>query len=46
MTSFSLLHTLPLGSAILAGAGILTYLIYMVSEYHHSARPSRRTPRE
>lgn len=45
MNSLSLLYALPLGSAILAGAGILIYLIYMVSEYHHSARP-RRTPRE
>jgi hypothetical protein len=45
MTVFQLLHALPLGSAIIAGAGILAYLIYMSSEYHPSAR-QRRTPRE
>jgi hypothetical protein len=45
MTLVQLLYALPLGSAVIAGAGILAYLIYMSSEYHHSARP-RRTPRE
>jgi hypothetical protein len=45
MTFVQLLHALPLGSAIIAGAGVLAYLIYMSSEYHPSARP-RRTPRE
>jgi hypothetical protein len=32
-----------LGSAVMAGAGILVYLIYLTSEYHDSAR-SKRTP--
>jgi hypothetical protein len=45
MAFIQLLHALPLGSAVFAGAGILAYLIYMSSEYHPSARP-RRTPRE
>ena len=45
MTLVQLLHALPLGSAVIAGAGLLAYLIYMSSEYHPSARP-RRTPRE
>jgi hypothetical protein len=45
MILVQLLHALPLGSAIIAGAGVLAYLIYMSSEYHPSARP-RRTPRE
>lgn len=45
MTIIGLLHVLPLGSAIIAGGGILTYLIYMSSEYHPSAR-QRRTPRD
>lgn len=45
MTLATLLYGLPLGSAIVAGAGILTYLIYLSSEYHPSSRP-RRTPRE
>jgi hypothetical protein len=45
MTLVQLLHALPLGSAIIAGAGILSYLIYLSSEYHPSARP-RRTPRQ
>ena len=39
-----LLYLVPLGSAVMAGAGILVYLIYLTSEYHHSARP-RRTPK-
>ena len=45
MTLVALLHALPLGSAIIAGAGVLMYLIYMSSEYHPSAR-QRRTPRD
>jgi hypothetical protein len=45
MTFVKLLYALPLGSAIIAGAGILAYLIYLSSEYHPSSRP-RRTPRE
>ncbi len=45
MTVAEILYALPLGSAIIAGAGILLYLIYMSSEYHPSARP-RRTPRD
>jgi hypothetical protein len=40
----TLLYALPLGSALIAGAGILAYLIYLTSEFHESARP-RRTPR-
>jgi hypothetical protein len=39
-----LLYLVPLGSAVVAGAGILVYLIYLTSEYHDSARP-RRTPK-
>jgi hypothetical protein len=45
MTIIGLLHALPLGSAVFAGAGILMYLIYVSSEYHPSAR-QKRTPRE
>ncbi len=45
MTIVGLLHVLPVGSAIIAGAGLLMYLIYMSSEYHPSAR-QRRTPRD
>ncbi|HUE44198.1 MAG TPA: hypothetical protein VMP12_11555 [Candidatus Sulfotelmatobacter sp.] len=45
MNIVTLLYALPVGSAIIAGAGILTYLIYMSSEYHPSAR-QRRTPRD
>lgn len=45
MTFVRLLYALPLASAIIAGAGILMYLIYLSSEYHPSSRP-RRTPRE
>ena len=45
MTFVKLLYALPLGSAIIAGAAILAYLIYLSSEYHPSARP-RRTPHE
>jgi hypothetical protein len=45
MTFVQLLHALPAGSAIIAGAGILAYLIYMSSEFHPSAR-QRRTPRD
>jgi hypothetical protein len=45
MSFVTLLYALPLGSAILAGAGLLMYLIYMSSEYHPSAR-QRRTPRD
>jgi hypothetical protein len=44
MTIVGFLYGLPLGSAIIAGAGILMYLIYMSSEYHPSAR-QKRTPR-
>lgn len=44
MTIVGFLYALPLGSAIIAGAGILMYLIYMSSEYHPSAR-QKRTPR-
>jgi hypothetical protein len=44
MTFVALLYALPLGSAIIAGAGVLMYLIYMSSEYHPSAR-QRRIPR-
>jgi hypothetical protein len=40
-----LIHALPLGSAVIAGAGILMYLIYMSSEYHPSAR-QKRTSRD
>jgi hypothetical protein len=45
MTFVGLLYALPLGSAVIAGAAILAYLIYMKSEFHPSARP-RRTPRD
>jgi hypothetical protein len=45
MNIAGLLHALPLGSAIVAGAGILMYLIYMSSEYHPSARQKRRHSR-
>jgi hypothetical protein len=45
MNLVTLLYALPLGSAVIAGAGILAYLIYLSSEYHPSARP-RRTPRD
>jgi hypothetical protein len=45
MSLATLLYALPLGSAVIAGAGILAYLIYLSSEYHSSARP-RRTPRD
>ena len=45
MLFIKLLYLVPLGSAILAGAGILAYLIYLSSEYHPSAQ-SRRTPRD
>ena len=45
MTLAGLFYALPLGSAIIAGAGILAYLIYMSSEYHPSAH-QRRTPRD
>jgi hypothetical protein len=45
MTFVQLLQALPIGSAVIAGAGILAYLIYMSSEFHPSARP-RRTPRD
>jgi hypothetical protein len=45
MNFVSLLYDLPLGSAIIAGAAILGYLIYLNSEFHPSARP-RRTPRD
>lgn len=45
MNFLGLLNALPLGTAVLAGAAGLAYLIYMSSEYHPSARP-RRTPRE
>jgi len=45
MILVTLLYILPLGSAIIAGAGILTYLIYLNSEYYPSSR-RRRTPRE
>jgi hypothetical protein len=44
MDFVGLLYALPLGTAVLAGAAGLIYLIYMSSEYHPSARP-RRTPR-
>jgi hypothetical protein len=37
-----LLYWVPLGSAVMAGGGILVYLIYLTSEYHDSARPRRR----
>jgi hypothetical protein len=45
MTLVGFFYALPLGSAVLAGAAILAYLIYMNSEFHPSARP-RRTPRD
>ncbi|MBV9886718.1 MAG: hypothetical protein JO119_09250 [Acidobacteria bacterium] len=45
MTLVGLLSALPVGSAVIAGAGILIYLIYMSSEFHPSARQPR-TPRE
>jgi hypothetical protein len=45
MTIVGLLHALPLGSAVIAGAGALMYLIYANSEYHPSAR-QKRTPRD
>ncbi len=41
----AILYALPLGSAVIAGAGILAYLIYLTSEFHESARP-RRSPRK
>jgi hypothetical protein len=41
----TILYALPLASALIAGAGILVYLIYLTSEFHESARP-RRTRRD
>jgi hypothetical protein len=45
MNLVTLLYALPLGSAVIAGAGFLAYLIYLSSEYHPSAH-QRRTPRD
>jgi hypothetical protein len=40
----TLLYWVPLSSAVITGAGIIIYLIYLTSEYHDSAR-QRRTPK-
>jgi len=40
----AILHASLIGPALVAGAGVLMYLIYRTSEFHGSARP-RRTPR-
>jgi hypothetical protein len=45
MNLVTLLYAVPLGSAVIAGAGLLAYLIYLSSEYHPSAH-QRRTPRD
>jgi hypothetical protein len=38
----AILYALPVGSALVAGGGVLVYLIYLTSEFHESARPRRR----
>ena len=45
MNFVEFLNALPLGTAVLAGAAGLAYLIYMSSEYHPSAH-QKRTPRD